>query len=58
MERRQFTAPLSVEPKLEQRASKERSASRKELVVVRRRDGRETRLRTGLMAQKAKPAPK
>ena len=48
---------LSVEPKLEQRASKERSASRKELVVVRTRDGWETRLRTGLLAQKAKPAP-
>ena len=45
-------------PKLEQRASKGRSASRKELVVVRRRDGRETRLRAGLMVRKAKPTPR
>ena len=45
-------------PKLEQRACKERRPPRKELVVVRRRNGRETRLRTGLVVQKAKPAPK
>jgi hypothetical protein len=45
-------------PKLEQPASKERNASRKEVVIVRRRDGRETKLRTGLVGQKAKPAPR
>jgi hypothetical protein len=42
--------------KLEQLASKERNASG--IVVVRRRDGRETKLRTGLVGQKAKPAPR
>ena len=41
--------------KLEQLASKERNASR--IVVVRRRGGRDTKLRTGLVGQKAKPAP-
>jgi hypothetical protein len=44
--------------KLEQLASKERNASRKEIVVVRRRDGRETKLRIGLLGQTAKPAPR
>jgi hypothetical protein len=45
-------------PKLEQLASKARNTSRKEVVVVRRRDGREAKLRTGLLGQKAKPAPR
>jgi hypothetical protein len=44
--------------KLEQLASRERNASGKEVVVVRRRDGRETKLCTGLVGQKAKPAPR
>jgi hypothetical protein len=42
----------------EQLASKERNASGKEVVVVRRRDGRKTKLRDGLVGQKAKPAPR
>jgi hypothetical protein len=36
-------------PKLGDVAFKERNASRMKLVVVRRRDGRETKLRTGLV---------
>jgi hypothetical protein len=41
--------------KLEQRASNERNASR--TIVVTRQGGRDTKLRTGLVGQKAKPAP-
>jgi len=48
---------LGAESKKAKINSPKRSASRKKLVVVRRRDGRETRLRTGLRTQKAKPAP-
>jgi hypothetical protein len=45
-------------PKLEQLASEERSVSKKEVIVVSRRDGRETKLRIGRVGQKAKPAPR
>ena len=44
--------------KLERQASKERKGAGKEVVVVRRRDGRETKLRTSSGGRQAKPAPR
>ncbi|WP_448035172.1 hypothetical protein [Bradyrhizobium liaoningense] len=41
--------------KLDKQASKERDGAAKEVVVVRRRDGRETKSRTILGGRKAKP---
>lgn len=44
--------------KVERQAAKERNGAGKEVVVVRRRDGRETTLRTSSGGRKPKPAPR